>query len=303
MGCSVYTKIMSGSTGFEEQVRTQVERLRTKKLATIEEEVIAKRTAWFDNQIASNRDFAVNNPGPRFAFETIFFRYMGLQPEDLPVVQENDDEIVWSSQNACPTLEACRQLHLDTRVVCRNAYEKSTQALLSRMDPHLRFLRDYRQIRPAAKHCLERIVRVRFEDMMEVAIAEAHQSRKTGNKGYGAVAALGNQVIARGHDTAASEHDPSLHAEVNVLRAANRVLEDVNLSGVILFSTCEPCPMCASLAVWANVSAIVFGASIEATAAKGKARILVPALEIVARSPARIEVIGGVLEAECLSLY
>jgi tRNA(Arg) A34 adenosine deaminase TadA len=152
------------------------------------------------------------------------------------------------------------------------------------MDSELRFLRDYRQIRPVADHCLERIVRVRFEDMMKIAIAEAQKSRRTGNKGYGAVAALGNRLIAQAHDTAVSEHDPSLHAEVNVLGAAAGLLGDVNLSGVILFSTCEPCPMCASLAVWANVSAIVFGASIETTAAKGKARILVPAREIVAKS-------------------
>jgi hypothetical protein len=46
-----------------------------------------------------------------------------------------------------------------------------------------------------------------------------------------------------------------------------------------------------------------FGASIEKTAAKGKARILVPAREIVARSPATIEIIHGVLEQECLNLY
>ena len=76
-----------------------------------------------------------------------------------------------------------------------------------------------------------------------------------------------------------------------------------NLSGVVLLSTCEPCPMCAAMAVWANVSAIVSGATAAETAARGKLRILVPAQEIVAKSQATIEVISGILREECLALY
>lgn len=58
-----------------------------------------------------------------------------------------------------------------------------------------------------------------------------------------------------------------------------------------------------SLAVWCNASAIVYGASIAETAATGKARILVSAEEVVAKSPAMVEIIGGVLREECLQLY
>ena len=61
--------------------------------------------------------------------------------------------------------------------------------------------------------------------------------------------------------------------------------------------------MCASLAVWANLTTIVYGASISETAALGKARILVGAEEIVDRSPAFVEIIGGVRREECVSLY
>jgi len=301
---SLYTVMLPRDhIGFRQQVLAQIDRLKNQDLRTIEKEVIKKRTAWIDNLIAEETPVGRNNASPRFVFETLFFRYMGLPPHELPVLRENDDEIVWASQNPCPTLEACRQLALDTRVVCRAAYEKSTQAFVSRIDPQLRFLRDYDAIRPASQHCIERIVRVSFEHMMRVAIEEAVISRREGNKGYGAVAALGAQILVRAHDTAASERDPCLHAEVNAIRQATRVLGDANLSGVILFSTCEPCAMCSSLAVWANVSAIVFGASIDQTAARGKARILVPAREIVSRSPVTIEIVGGVLEQECLSLY
>jgi tRNA(adenine34) deaminase len=278
-----------------------MERLQNHSLRMIEQQTIEKRMTWWDAAYgAASRNVGAT---PRLAFETLFFEYMGLTPADLPILHEDGTEIVWESRNPCPTLQACQRLNLDTRTVCREAYEKSTQAFVSRLDPQLRFFRDYTQIRPVADHCRERIVRVSFEDRMRLAIEEARQSRREGNKGYGAVAVLGEKILARGHDTAIVEKDPSLHAEMNVLRQVARVLGDGNLSGVVLFSTCEPCPMCAALAVWANISAIVFGASAAETAARGKLRILVPAAEIVSKSPATIEIISGVLHQECLNLY
>jgi guanine deaminase len=257
--------------------------------------------AWFQqrDQIAVRFD----HPSPREAFDLLFFDYMGLSPDDLPIVSETETEIVWQSANPCPTLEAVKALGLDTRTVCRATTEKSTQAFVSQIDPQLRFLRSYETIRPYADHCREMIVRVDFEAMMRLAIAEAQLSRQEGNKGYGAVVVLGQRILSCAHDTAVTQRDPSLHAEVNAIREAARVLSDPNLSGAILFSTCEPCPMCSSLAVWANLTTIVYGASIEETAELGKARIHVSVNDVVAKSPVMIEVIGGVLREECLALY
>jgi guanine deaminase len=144
---------------------------------------------------------------------------------------------------------------------------------------------------------------VDFEAAMKLAIQEAKISRQEGNKGYGAVFILGSQIFVSAHDTASTSKDPSLHAELNAIRKAVQMAEDINLSGGILFSTCEPCPMCSSLAVWANVTTIVYGASIEETAQLGKSRIRVSAREIVEKSPVMVEVIGGVLKEDCLALY
>ncbi|HEY0328150.1 MAG TPA: nucleoside deaminase [Rhodopseudomonas sp.] len=288
---------------FDDQVDAQVERLRTKSLRVIEDEVAAKRNAWWDRQPAETRGAGTASPTPRDAFETLFFRYMGLKPCDIPVLRETDSEIVWSSRNPCPTLEACKTTGLDTRDVCRGAYEKSTQALLSRIDPQLRFLRDYAQIRPYSAHCLEKIVRISFKQRMRLAIDEARLSRRQGNKGYGAVAVLGDRIVSQAHDTAVTDKDPSQHAEMKALRQAVHVLGDANLSGVVLFSTCEPCPMCASMAVWSNISAIVFGASINDTVARGRSRITVSAQQILNNSPVRIELYPGILRSECLDLY
>lgn len=283
------------------QVRRQIERLKTCSYQALERQVAQKRIAWFQqNRRHTDR---CDRPPPRCAYELLFLDYMGLAEKEVPVVSETETEIVWLSLNPCPTLEACRTLGLDTRQVCRAIYEKSTQALVSQLDPRLRFLRSYQEIRPHANHCRERIVRVDFEGMMAVAVQEAQVSKQKGNKGYGAVVALGNRIVGQAHDTAITESDPSLHAELNAIRQAVHTVGEPNLSGAILFSTCEPCPMCASLAAWANLTTIVYGVSIQETAQLGKSRIMVSAQEIVERSPAMLEVIGGLLREECRSLY
>jgi tRNA(Arg) A34 adenosine deaminase TadA len=182
-------------------------------------------------------------------------------------------------------------------------YEKPVQAMLSWLDPELRFVRHYGEMRPTHPHCKETIVRLDFEQTMRMALAVARKSLATGNKGYGAVVMLGDRVLSAAHDTAATDRDPSLHAEMNAIRSAVQAVGDADLCGAVLFSTCEPCPMCSALAVWANVTTIVFGASIDETARLGKARIRVGAADIVARSPGWTEVIGGLMADECLELY
>lgn len=286
---------------FESRVERTVERLKLNSSREMEREVAQKRITW----LVRHRTLANHHepPTPRQAFECLFFEYMGLSKAELPVLSETSTEIVWHSLNPCPTLEAAMQLRLDTRQICRDVYEKSTQAFVSRLDPQLRFLRNYAKIRPHSNYCEEKIIRVNFEDLMKLAVEEARLSQRDGNKGYGAVVVLGQRVIGAAHDTAHTERDPSLHAEVNAIRQAVRALGDTNLSGAILFSTCEPCPMCSSLAVWANLTTLVYGISIEETAEMGKARIRVTAREIVEKSPVMIEVIGGVMRETCRLLY
>ncbi len=286
---------------FDLKVQQQIARLQQSPCRVIEAEVAQKRVAWLrEHHPTVDRRERLS---PCRAYEMLFFEYMGLSAADLPVISETETEIVWRSENPCPTLTAVQELHLDTRHVCRAAYEKSTQAFVSYLDPQLRFLRSYQEIRPYACYCKEMIVRVDFEALMQKAIAQAGLSRQEGNKGYGAVVALGNRILGEAHDTAITERDPSLHAEVNAIRQAVRTIGDGNLGGAILVSTCEPCPMCSSLAVWANLTSIVYGVSIEETVQLGKARIRVSANEIVQKSPVMLEVIGGVCNAECKVLY
>ena len=68
-------------------------------------------------------------------------------------------------------------------------------------------------------------------------------------------------VIAQAYDTVMRECDPTNHAEVNAIRLATRQLQRLSLKGTVLYSTCEPCPMCMSAAIWAEVDLVVYGAS------------------------------------------
>ncbi len=285
---------------FEQSVARQVVRLNAGD-QTMEAESASKRVSWFRKHYPDHSREGVRSP--REAYELFLLEYLGLREQEVPVVSESDSEIVWLSCNRCPTLEACQRLSLDPRNVCRRMTEKPAQALLSQLDPQLRFERSYDEIRPHARHCKERIYRLSFDGTMRLAIEEARVSRSEGNKGYGAVVVLGNEIIGKAHDTAVTGGDPSLHAEVNAIRQAAQKRGEPDLCGGVLFATCEPCPMCASLAVWANLTTIVYGASIEETAQLGKSRILVGCQEIVDRSPALLEVVGGVLNEECRALY
>ena len=115
---------------FNSRVQRQIDRLQHCSYQAIEAEVAQKRIGHGSGQpdrITPHPD----RPTPRQAFDLLFFDYMGLSPDELPIVSETETEIVWHSVNPCPTLEAVKALGLDTRTVCRAAYEKSTQAFVS----------------------------------------------------------------------------------------------------------------------------------------------------------------------------
>lgn len=69
------------------------------------------------------------------------------------------------------------------------------------------------------------------------------------------------ELVSQSYDTVIAETDPTNHAEVNAIRLATRRLGRLSLAGHVLYSTCEPCPMCMSACLWAELELVVFGAS------------------------------------------
>jgi len=142
----------------ERRVIRQVEQLRAcaGDYRSFSAERVQRWLAWWET---SRQALDLRGPLPRQAYTLVLLGYLGLDPRTVPVVYEDDRTIIWRSPNFCPTLEACRRLDLDTRVVCRSAAEDSVQALIARLDPRLRFSRNYATgIRPYADYCEEQIV-------------------------------------------------------------------------------------------------------------------------------------------------
>lgn len=141
-----------------------------------------------------------------------------------------------------------------------------------------------------------------YEPFMKIAIAQAEQSLREGNNGFGAVIVKGGEVIAAAHDGENAEQDPTSHAEINAIRIAAGK-HGKKLSGCTLVSTHEPCPMCASAILWAGIPALAFGVSIQDTLAQGRNRIDLSCTEIFQRAGADMDVKGGVCREECAVLY
>ena len=93
---------------------------------------------------------------------------------------------------------------------------------------------------------------------MVMAFEEAKKARDIGEVPVGALIVKGNMVIARGHNLKESTHDPTSHAEIEVLRKASKFLKTWRLSGCCLYVTLEPCVMCAGALVQARIHRLVY---------------------------------------------
>ena len=110
------------------------------------------------------------------------------------------------------------------------------------------------------------------------------------------------EVLLRATNAVAREIDPSSHAEVRAIRLACKKLKSISLAGYTLYTTCEPCPMCMSTALWADLDRVVYGATIE-DANRHCRQIHIHAGEVAERSDMRCKVDGPVLREQCYALF
>ncbi len=75
---------------------------------------------------------------------------------------------------------------------------------------------------------------------------------------FGCVIVKDNKIIAEGSNNVTSNNDPTAHGEIVAIRNACKKLNNFNLKGSELYSTCEPCPMCLSAIYWARIDKIYF---------------------------------------------
>lgn len=133
---------------------------------------------------------------------------------------------------------------------------------------------------------------------MEKALGLARKAESLGEVPVGAVIVKDDELIAEGWNHPIENHDPSSHAEIEVLRAAGKKLSNYRLPGTTLYVTLEPCVMCVGAMIHARVSRVVFGAPDPKTGALGGSVDLLKTTQ-----PNHLfSVSSGVLEEECGSL-
>ena len=95
---------------------------------------------------------------------------------------------------------------------------------------------------------------------MRMALDLAREAESAGEVPAGAVVVLDNRVIGRGRNSPIERNDPTAHAEILALRDAGAAIGNYRLEGATLYSTLEPCVMCAGALVAACIERLIFGA-------------------------------------------
>jgi tRNA(Arg) A34 adenosine deaminase TadA len=90
------------------------------------------------------------------------------------------------------------------------------------------------------------------------AIALSIESVKTGGGPFGSIIVKDDKIISEGFNKVTSTNDPTAHGEIVAIRDACKKLNNFNLKGSELYSTCEPCPMCLSAIYWARIDKISY---------------------------------------------
>ena len=117
------------------------------------QDLLQKRIAWFEKKkesiLAESQGTEVEK-----AYQLILMK-LGISEKEAPIVEKSQGRIIFHSINPCPALQACVILGLDTREVCALHTEKATEQLIKKINPNLRFTRNYEKVRPHAAYCEE----------------------------------------------------------------------------------------------------------------------------------------------------
>ena len=104
---------------------------------------------------------------------------------------------------------------------------------------------------------MEKINEIAMEKAIEESKVNMANNYKNGGP-FGAVIVKNGEIIVSAHNTVIESKDPTAHAEVNAIRKACQKLNTHDLSGCILYTSAEPCPMCLSAIIWANIKIVYF---------------------------------------------
>ena len=143
-------------------------------------------------------------------------------------------------------------------------------------------------------------------DYIHRVIELADQSLQKGNKPFGALLVSEGKIVLEAENTSQSENDPTRHAEMNLVSCASRQLSEEVLHQATLYTSTEPCAMCAGAIYWAGISKVVYACSLKTLQQISGLTIDIESRSIFDRCHPPVEVIGPVAEelaVEALMTY
>ena len=140
-------------------------------------------------------------------------------------------------------------------------------------------------------------------DFMRLAIQAAWKGLGKGEMPFGACIVRKEQVLSVSHNSAKANIDTTAHAEVQAIREASRQLRTLELAGCVIYSTCEPCPMCFTACLWAKIGRIVYACRIEDAEKAGIRQIPISSSRMKQLGQSGVQLVGDVLREESLKLF
>ena len=138
---------------------------------------------------------------------------------------------------------------------------------------------------------------------MQLAIDKAKEGIAIGQSPFGAIIVKSDKIIAADHNTVWKTCDPTAHAEVNAIRVACRREKTIDLCQCVIYTTCEPCPMCLTAIHWAKIEHIYFGATIDDARAATFKELRFSAKELARRGKSHLVVHDGICRQSCIELF
>mgnify|MGYP000430476410 CR=1 FL=1 len=136
------------------------------------------------------------------------------------------------------------------------------------------------------------------------AIDLAESAVEHGNTPFGSLLVIDDEVVRTAENTTVTDDDIAAHPEFKLARWAARELEPRERASCTMYTSTEPCPMCASAIVYAGLERVVYSVAVDSLAAvRDEDVIEIPCEEVVARADGSTTIEGPVLEDEGLAIH
>jgi tRNA(Arg) A34 adenosine deaminase TadA len=143
---------------------------------------------------------------------------------------------------------------------------------------------------------------------LEHAVTLARAARERGDHPFGAIVVTPAGTVVEGMNSVLTTRDPTGHAETNLVRAAAEALEPIELAASTLYTSTEPCAMCAGAIYWSGIGRVVYAVSEDVLIEmvreqEGVPTMALPCREVFARGGRAIDVVGPVDVAGALAVH